>query len=222
MQTPIGRHYVESISHYFFFVIHDVLLPMSILFPLVQIYVTPSRRHLHKRWGQKFRTSFFPAMVLTGFILTIFTMSYKKHVVPLTSIFFAYGLSYSICGINLLWPQYKTQHYNFIMPFIYIIPFYHLCVGWHDDVYKELFILLFPIPVIHALLGCVHKHSYNGHFFNYLGLLGTAFTISYDHYFFFTTTLSFPYRLCIQNIPFFFLLQQTHSLISFAISEHKQ
>jgi hypothetical protein len=121
----------------------------------------------------------------------------------------AYGLSYTITGIGLLFPNIKIQKYHHFVPILYIYPMLYLLIHINHSIYLELFVLLLPISYFHIFISKYPIHSLEGYFFNYLGLLGTAFTVSHDKYYIFNHyTCDQKCKFIIQNLPLLgFILQ---------------
>lgn len=196
--TPIGRHLVGNIIHYAVFLFHDILIPFAILLPLLQL-VAPLP--FHRPMGRVFLSLVFPLMNLSGMVLTTLSVVGDKHLVPLSSIFVSYGCSYYLFGMSLT-DRYYYPHVIIILMYVYT--FHHLLL-LGTEISIELLILLLPCPVLHYGLMEEYSHGLAGKCLVYLGMIGTFFTLSYDHTWVFPELLPIGYRMIIQNTPLIFL-----------------
>lgn len=198
-QTPIGRHMVINFLHYIIFIFHDILIPFAILLPLVQL-ATPLP--FHKTAGKFFLHWIFPLVNMSGMVLTILSIVGDKRIVPISSVFVSYGCSYFLFGVSLT----KTYYYmHFINILMYVYTFHHLLLVGRE-ISIELLLLLLPCPVLHSFMISDPSHELAGKCLVFLGLIGTFFTLSYDHTWIFHELLPFGYRLVIQTIPLLFLI----------------
>lgn len=204
----IGRHVInndplEIITYW----MHSILVIPSVITVLLQVLISRNIK-FHKRLGKIFKYCIFPLIVLTGMAMTFHSFFGETHLVPLPSVFLCYGYSYTVIGMETLgyMTPRKYTHYAGILCWIKCL---HHLLNLVTTTSFELFILLYPIPWIHASQVVYSSHIMKGLLLNYLGLLGTAFTISYDKYWFFPTMpLTLPYRMVIQNLPLVALLVQ--------------
>ena len=196
--TPIGRHLVRDVLHYTVFIFHDVLIPFAILLPLMQLVVPLP---LHRSTGRFFLHRIFPLVNISGMVLTILSITGDKRIVPISSIFVAYGCSYYLFGLSLTHRYYYLHLINILL---YVYTFYHLLL-LRTEISVELLILLLPCPVLHCFMMDEPSHELAGKCLVYLGLIGTFFTLSYDHTWIFRELLPIGYRIIIQTLPLFFL-----------------
>lgn len=198
----IARHSLSSIHQFLFFILHDLSIPFALFIPLCQLCLP---RSLHCRLGTFFFRSIFPIVLFTGFCLT-----YHSHstLIPTSSVFTSYGLSYLFFGLELVTPQYIHYTQHLVSFFSYMYTFYRLSFFPKTI---ELFMLLLPCPFMHLLFLFRRHHALAGFFFIHLGLLGTFFTISHDQYWLFSQPLSCIQRMCLQQIPCLFLCSLLYS-----------
>ena len=200
----IGRHALGSnqLENLVYWIHSFLVIPAVFIVGLQVLTVFPSTKQspaIHRKSGLT-----FPLVVLTGAALTMHSyVSEKTHLVPVPSIFLCYGFSYTTIGMETLGyitPSRRWMHWTGVL--IWANCIYQLAM-LRTIISFELFVLLYPLKWVHlSQFSRRTSHGLKGLSLNYLGLLGTAFTVSYDKYWIFPRTgLPLIARMAIQNIP---------------------
>lgn len=182
---------------------HSIFVIPAVVVVGLQVWLSKHPR-FHREVGKVFKYMIFPMLVITGGMLTLLSVLHKKtHLVPLSSVFLCYGYSYTVVGVETLGYVTISREWIHFIGVLMWTKCLHQLTTLQTIISFELFILLYPLPWIH-ITQMRHRriqHEIKGLLLNYLGMLGTAFTVSHDRYWIFPHTLSLPYRLLIQNTP---------------------
>lgn len=202
--SPIGRHPVADHRHLLAFFIHDILIPISIVGCFLQNH---SHRQNHRYVGRFMRRFTFLPILGTGVFLTFRSSERQSRLVPFSSVFSAYGLSYTCFGLEVFFsgtPRLAMQSMHVCCSSAYLYCLVELAVATE----LELLALLAICPFLHGIAAWKKgvDHRFCGRAFNHLGLLGTFFSLSHDSYWFFQSGKpEIHIRVMIQSVPLLLL-----------------
>lgn len=201
----LARHELYNSFEVVMYNFHALLVPVVIISSCIQVLSGfYQARFFHRSLGTLVKVLVFPSLIFSGWILTVYTMMRNKtHLVPISSVFISYGLSYTLFGFELFRYMGSNEAIHGVIAGVWLSCLYRLFML--DTVMSyELYVMLTPIPILHILSGLctsMNKHHVKGLIYSYLGLMGTAFTVSYDTYWIFQKLPPVNHRMLIQSIP---------------------
>jgi hypothetical protein len=199
MYSYISRHYIVDKNHQYFFLIHDILIPIFLVSLVVQFN---NKKNLHKILGKFLSLVLIPLLIISGYLLSMYS---KKKI-----IFQSYGLSFFTLNLEMM-NQYMKINYKLIKCFHFIsILFYMNAFMYIFSTFNENYdflLILFCVPILHYL-SIIKKRKHKFHAYNllYISLLGTVYSFTKDVYWLRKEKLNPVFRNIINNIPFYVLL----------------